>query len=81
MKTDRIIFRHCAKTVECYHLDGSWHAAVQGERNPRGPFESPGKAVQEGISVAEKHGQIKRRLNGKKKPNPDLRAILRKASK
>lgn len=76
MKDQRIVFRHRSKTVECWSTDGKWSCAVQGEKNPRGPFRSPGAAVQEGIEVAEKHSQIKRRMGA-----PKLSDILRKASR
>ena len=82
MKSDRIVFRHCQKTVECYSLDGSWHASVQGVKNPRGPFDTPGRAVQEGIAVAEKHNHIHKRVKStRSKKNPKLQEILRKASR
>ena len=78
-KSNRIVFRHQSKTIECYELDGSWHCCVQGEKNPRGPFKSPGKAVQEGITTAEKHSAIRGRIQKRKKSTP-LDSIMRKAS-
>ncbi len=81
MKTNRIVFRHKNKTIECFEEDGCWKCAVQGENNPRGPFKSPGEAVQEGIGVAEKQSAIRRRIKGKKsRQQPGLAAIMRKAS-
>lgn len=77
-KTNRIIFRHHEKTIECYELDGAWRCAVQGEKRARGPFKSPGKAVQEGISTAEKHAAIRGRIEHRK--STSLNAIMRKAS-
>ncbi len=78
-KANRIVFRHRNKTIECYELDGAWHCSVQGEKAPRGPFKSPGKAVQEGISTAEKHSAIRGRIQ-QRRQSTQLDAIIRKAS-
>lgn len=82
MKYARIIFRHRNKTIECFEEDGCWHCAVQGEKNPRQPFKTPGEAVQEGINVAEKHAAIRSRLQRKKVKSKQtaLASIMRKAS-
>ncbi len=80
MKKNRIVFRHASKTIECYETDGSWHCSVQGEKKPRGPFKSPGKAVQEGIAVAEKHAAIRDRVDRRRESKQVLADIMRKAS-
>lgn len=82
MKFARIVFRHRDKTIECFEADGCWQCSVQGEKNPRHPFKSPGEAVQEGINVTEKHAAIRSRLQRKKTKlkQPALASIMRKAS-
>lgn len=88
-KSNRIVFRHCKKTVECYTVetDPGWMCAVQGEKNPRGPFKSPGEAVEEGIAVASKQHHVRARMKHQKVNkakvasirNPTLASIMRKA--
>lgn len=87
MKSERIVFRCYGQTVECYLLDGSWWCAVQGETEARGPFKSSGKAVEQGLTVAEKARAIRRRIKKRKvsatrsTPNTSLKALIRKATK
>jgi hypothetical protein len=89
-KSQRIVFRHCQKTVECYTVetDPGWMCSVQGEKNPRGPFTTPGEAVSEGIAVASQQHHVRARMKDKKVrarvatiKHPTLASILRKAEK
>ena len=80
-KAHRIVFRYREKTLDCYHADGAWHCAVQGEKNARGPAKTAGKAVEAGIAAVNKHHDIRERLlrRGKKKPTVD--SLMRRAGK
>lgn len=56
----RIVFRHHKNTVDVFQeRDGSWYVSVQGEEEARGPFTSPGKAVEGGIAGAEDRAKTK----------------------
>lgn len=83
MKKDRIVFRHRSRTVEVYSDDGAWRGAIQGEKEPRGPFKTPGSAVQACIEATEKQAHIRKRQE-KKSPGRQsghLQDMLRKAAK
>lgn len=65
----RIVFRHHKGTVDVFQdQSGSWYCSVQGEDGHRGPFPTPGRAVEEGITGAEKRAQV-RAAEKAKKPN------------
>ena len=74
MKEGRIVFRHQKTTVEAYKSDDRWVVSVQGEEELRGPFDSPGKAVEAGIEGAEARSKARsQRPKRKKKTAPTLR--------
>lgn len=56
----RIIFRHHKTTVDVFpEGPSSWYCSVQGDQQARGPFETPGKAVEAGIAGAEERAKTK----------------------
>lgn len=58
--TSRIVFRHAKSTLDVFRAeDGSWYCSVQGEESDRGPFQTPGKAIEAGIDGAEQRAQAK----------------------
>lgn len=76
MKKNRTVFRYRGKTVDCYSKDGKHWCAVQGEKDPRGPFKTSGKAVEGAISAVDKQDAVRRQLQKK-----SISRIMQKAGR